>query len=147
MQVIAECVAVLFLGIFTAQDMRSRRLDLRLLVFFLVAGIVIAAGCNGTSVPSWGASLIPGITLLIIAGCSREAVGYGDGLVTLILGLVLGGERAVTVLLLALMLTVLCGGVQAIRHRGGRKMTLPFVPFLLMGDVICLIGSRMNESL
>ena len=140
---VANTFAILLLLFFSLQDIRSRELSLKGLALSLLPGMVIACGRNGMLILSWVADLLPGITLLLIAGFSREAVGYGDGLVILILGLGLGAGRVITILLTALLLTVLWGGVQMVRDHRSRKKAVPFIPFLLIADVIYLIGEKV----
>ena len=49
------------------------------------------------------AGLLPGIFLLILARITREAVGYGDGLVLLFIGLSLGFWECIGVFLLGFL--------------------------------------------
>lgn len=73
-----------------------------------------------------------GLLFFIISKCSKEAVGYGDSWLILILGIFAG---AIDTLQIVFTATVLCGifSLFYCMKNGWRKgHTLPFVPFLAM---------------
>lgn len=76
---------------------------------------------------------VPGMLLIILALLTKEKVGYGDGLVLLFIGLALGFELSMYMLMLALFLNcVMCGALFAL-HKVGKQTPIPFVPFLTIG--------------
>lgn len=77
--------------------------------------------------------LIPGLFLLFIAKVTKEAIGYGDGLILLFIGISLGFWESLGVLFTGLLgvfltsvLVFFCCG----RKKGFR---IPFIPFLFTG--------------
>jgi leader peptidase (prepilin peptidase)/N-methyltransferase len=69
-------------------------------------------------------------------------MGMGDVKLALLLGVVLG--RTVPVALLVGMLTALVPSFALIAKHGkaGRKMTIPFGPFLALGGVVALFAGK-----
>lgn len=57
----------------------------------------------------------------------------GDALLMLVLGIYLGLEAALDVLLLALFLAAVWAGILLFVGKKGRNYAFPFVPFLLIG--------------
>lgn len=89
--------------------------DLLVLIFRLLAG------------------LLPGIFLLILARITREAVGYGDGLILLFIGLSLGFWECIGIFFAGL-LGIFLAAVLALLLFGRKKsLEIPFIPFLLTG--------------
>ena len=77
--------------------------------------------------------LIPGLFLLFIAKVTKEAIGYGDGLILLIIGISLGFWESLGVLftgLLGVFLTSVLFFFCCGRKKGFR---IPFIPFLFTG--------------
>lgn len=66
---------------------------------------------------------------------TREGLGYGDSWMILILGISLG----LWDILLLLSIALICSGILAImlliRGKWSRKVSFPFVPFLMLGYV------------
>jgi leader peptidase (prepilin peptidase) / N-methyltransferase len=87
-------------------------------------------------------------TALLVAALAYPAgMGMGDVKLALLLGFALG--RVVPAALMLAMLTALVPGIfLLVRHgRAGRKMGIPFAPFLAFGGVVALFaGDRLMEA-
>ena len=82
------------------------------------------------------AGLLVGLIFLLMAYVTGEAVGYGDGVMMLVLGFLLGLSRITVILMIALSLICLRGlYLIAGRHMGG-KHELPFLPYMLTAQVL-----------
>ena len=88
---------------------------------------------NGVELRELATSLLPGAGLLLFARLSREAVGTGDGLVLLALGMGYGAEEILVMLFVALCLAAGLSVVLLVSKRAGRKSEIPFLPFLFFG--------------
>ena len=86
------------------------------------------------------AGLAAAIAFLLVALAYPGGMGMGDVKLALLLGVVLG--RTVSVALLVGMLTALIPSFAVIAKHGkaGRKMTIPFGPFLAIGGVVALFA-------
>ena len=76
---------------------------------------------------------VPGVVSLVLSRVSREAIGYGDGLVLCSLAaygtLTVIGET----LCVALLCIGMTGLIAFVLFRKGPKTEIPFVPFLFLG--------------
>ena len=117
-------------------DARTKRIPL--------AMIGAAAGCsllasilllqNGSTTPQeLAASMMPGAALLLVALVTKEAVGYGDGLLLLATGPLFGWQRMLLCIPAALLLTAIVSVVLLAVKKANRKTKIPFVPFLAAG--------------
>lgn len=85
-------------------------------------------------------SVLPGLLFLLIAAVTKN-MGYGDGMVLILLGLMRGQKHCVTALMLGMLVISFFAVVVLILRRAGRNTRLPFLPFLSVGWVIaeCLL--------
>ena len=99
-----------FLGINSWIDIQKKQISLVSVGFFMAVGILYECVVqNKNPDVFWG--LLPGAVLLGVSKLSREALGMGDALLMLVLGIYLGLEAALDVLFLALFLAAVWGGI------------------------------------
>ncbi len=123
-----------FLGINSWTDIRRRQISLLSVGIFLTIGILYQCFyLKQGSMMLLG--LIPGIVLVAVSKATRESLGMGDALLMLVMGIYLGLEEAVNVLLLSLFLAAIWAGILLAVQRKKKDYEFPFVPFLLMGYV------------
>lgn len=82
--------------------------------------------------------LIPGALLLVIAKLSRQAIGYGDGIMLISSGILTGFFGAVFMLLVSMLLASAVSVALMIIKKGKGKTQLPFIPFMLGAYVVML---------
>ena len=128
---------LLVCGIF---DWRKKEIPVVLLIGMSIVTIVFFA-CAGRDM-LWSRVAGGGLGLLLFAlgKWSKEAIGYGDCWIILLLGIYVGLWGVCQVLFVAFAIA----GVTALFclwfRRWNRKMTLPFIPFLVFSylGVVCL---------
>lgn len=127
---IADWMILVLLGMCSVSDARKKTMPAALLIIFSIAVVGFALFDNTVSTRFRVGGLFMGILFLLISKCSKEAIGYGDSWLILLLGIYLGYLRVLGVLFGA---SVLAGVVSVffLWKRGWKKKaTLPFVPFL-----------------
>lgn len=115
-------------------DICYRKVSLWSIALFSLVEIVYQWTCQ-REFSTMLLGLIPGLILLIISKATREALGMGDALLMLVLGLYLGLQEAIDVLMLGLFCAAVWAGVLLIVKRKKRGYEFPFVPFLLLGYI------------
>lgn len=126
---------IVFLMICTAIDMKTRKLP----IWFLSVGTILAVIFRllnwGQDTAVWIGGILIGAAFLLLSRCTKEEFGYGDSWMILILGISLGLWDVL--LLLGIALT--CAGLVALvllkKKSWSRKVSFPFVPFLMLGYV------------
>ena len=133
---------LIFLCICTVFDIRKKEIPL------ILAGVGMAAavgftvwriGNRSVFAAQILLSLLPGLFFLLVSWCTKEKVGYGDGILLLITGLVVGFYLCLTGLCISLFLSALFGVVLLFLHKAKKNSRIPFVPFLTMGMGVCFI--------
>lgn len=133
-------VLLLILAVFSYMDIKAKALPVGavgavLLFSMATAGRRILAGGSLGMVL---AGLLPGVLLTAMAFAMKGKLGYGDGLVLMIIGNLTGIQYCLLILFFALMLSFFfsCGLLVICQKRG--KDCFPFVPFYFCGTVLVL---------
>lgn len=131
-----KVVLILFLGICAVFDIRKKEIP----VILILIGIVFSFGINiwqiydkNITIADAGASLIIGVFVICLSFCTRERIGYGDGLILIVSGLMLGFYQCFLGLCISLVFSSVCALFLLITHKAGKDSGLPFVPFLTVG--------------
>ena len=135
----------LLLGILTYaawKDLKTKSIQYLL----HVVGAMVALLCymiEGISMketlPAVGQALIPGCFLLMTAFFTEQKVGYGDGLMVLVLGALTDLIHSVLSLMFGLCVSCLLSMFFIACKRVGMKDQIPFLPFLLAGYILTLV--------
>ena len=111
----------------------------------VVPATVIILAAQSAIEPSveWIAASAAGGGFFFVAALAYPAgMGMGDVKLALVLGAMLGWPVAVAIAV-ALLSSLVPSIAILIRHgRGGRKMGIPFAPFLALGGVVALFAGR-----
>lgn len=126
---------IIFLLICTVIDIKTRKLP----VWFMVVGTILAVIFRflnwGQDTIVWMGGILIGVAFLLLSKYTKEEFGYGDSWMILILGISLG----LWDVLLLLSIALTCSGLLALVLLKGegwsRKVSFPFVPFLMLGYV------------
>ncbi len=87
-------------------------------------------------------SLMPGMLLLMLSYCTRESIGYGDGLVVLVIGICMGMGICIAAVTAGLIISAICAAALLALRKAGGKSRIPFVPFLSVGLGVVLIAQN-----
>lgn len=79
---------------------------------------------------------IPGGISLLLSYVSKEQIGYGDGVVIVFIGMLLGISKVVGIFWIALLLLVFFSVCLLIAKKAKKKTEVPFLPFLLLGNIL-----------
>ena len=136
---ISECIGLILIIFLAGIDLKYQRLPE---VLLLVCSVLV--GCFRIwhireSAMLWIVGSVIGITFFLISKCTKEAFGYGDSWVILLLGIFLGARKVLALLTIAFFLSLVVGGILLIRSKWSRKKTIPFLPFLAIGYLGVLI--------
>jgi leader peptidase (prepilin peptidase)/N-methyltransferase len=123
-------------------DLEYRVIPNKITIPAAVAAVAIGLALNPSGVPE---QLIAGAAaggfLLVFALLYPRGMGMGDVKLAAVLGLYLGRSVAVAVLVAVLAGTIVGGLIMArLGVAKGRKMAVPFGPFLAAGGVVALLA-------
>lgn len=132
---LCQIAFAVFLVVLAVADVRKKRLPLLLLLsggFFIIA----QSFCDrDISVISLAAGGMTGVLFLFISMITKEAFGYGDSILILIMGTFLGFWDILYLLMGAFLMAAVFSAVMLIKTRFDRKASFPFVPFLTIAYI------------
>lgn len=129
---IADWIILILLVGCAISDWRRKEIPLYLLIVMSVNVLLLSICVGGPSVGSRIGGALIGILLFIVGKFTREAIGYGDSWIILLLGVYLGSVRLLELLLGASLLAALFSLFYLWKKRWKKKASIPFVPFLLV---------------
>lgn len=77
--------------------------------------------------------VLPGILFLLIGLVTKQAVGYGDGILLCALGMYYALEDLLSICLIAMVFSVVVALILLVVFHKNGKYEIPFVPFLFLG--------------
>ncbi len=131
-----------FLSLGTIWDLRKKSIPMIYLYVFGLAGIVYFGFglISGKSIWEFVLAVLPGCIGIILSFLTGEQIGMGDGLVILCTGFFLSCRQIICVVFVAFMLLTVVSIVLLIGGRVNRKTRIPFIPFVLVGWIVCILG-------
>ncbi len=142
-QLVLGLVFVATLAAITLTDLELRLIPNKILLVSAVAGVVLAAGLDPSSLPERAiATAAAGGLLFAIAFAYPRGMGMGDVKLAAVMGLYLGRSVA-PALLIGFAAGSVFGLALIARHgAAARKQAVPFGPFLALGGVIGLLAGE-----
>lgn len=128
-----------FLGICSYTDIRKKVVYVKVIVPFLLVGVLLCISPLGNGIHDALYGMAVGIAILILSFMTNGAVGEGDGLALMITGFYLGFLNNIKLLCMALFLSAIVSVAAVITGKWDRKTELPFMPFLLLSFLIIKI--------
>ena len=120
------------------RDDRSREISLKVCIVFGIIGVLLAIPFWQSRWPDFIIGILTGVLLLVIAGISRESIGYGDGVIILTTGILLGGHRTILLLVYALFFCCLFALTRFLFRMANYKKRIAFVPFMVPSYLLIL---------
>ena len=136
---IRKTIVLLLLAVSSLEDLRRMKIYMPPLYAALAMGILWAIFGDSALFLYRLAGLLSGGLLLLLAFFSQEAIGRGDAVLFLALGIWLGLWESLLLLTASLVLAALAGIFLWIRKKS-MKQAFPFVPFVLIAYVLMLGG-------
>lgn len=130
-----ELVLGIWLGIQAGIDFKYKEIPLW---FSVLGGILGICFCikEERTVIEVVISCLPGIVAIGFSWITKEIMGYGDGIVLVVLGLYLSISEIMSLGMLAFGIAGIVALFMLVVLRKGRNYRIPFIPFLEIAYVI-----------
>ncbi len=141
---IREMMALAMLAVSSYTDIRQRCIYLVPLIVPAAGAVAISVLCRlsgyPTDVPVYdpAAAILTGVVLVIAVKCFKSYMGSGDGYLIAALGIVIGTNRNLLSVMLALILAAVFSVCIILSGKRSIK-SIPFAPFLMAGFILVLI--------
>ncbi len=141
--VLIDVILIIYLTVMSYTDIKTKTISLKISIIiatiFLLIQIIIFK-FHVKSVLLWClCGCVVGTTLLILAFITRENIGYGDGIVVLVIGLAIGLKSTFIVCTIGFLLSAIVACFFLIRKKS-KKTSMPFIPFIYIGYIFQLFA-------
>lgn len=135
---------ILILFILSVWDIKKQKIPIGILVAAGLAAVIFRIIFTVTEIAEFSfigmmIAFIPGSIFLVLSFATREQIGYGDGIVLCMIGILCSFRKVMMILGIGLCLSSVVSMVLLILRKGDRYTTLPFLPFLWIGAVLEMI--------
>ncbi len=122
----------MYLLVIAIGDIKYRKISAAMVLLGgVITGVTVVLEYQGLFVHAVG--MLMGGVFLLVSKWSKEAIGWGDSIVMLLVGIAWGVEGFMVCMMIAFLLCATYGGLQVIRKKADKKTTVPLFPFLLLG--------------
>ena len=130
-----EIMAGVCLLIESIWDIKTRKIPLWISLGFGCSSFFYSLCCQ-RSYSSFFFALLPGIVCLFLGFFTRQAIGYGDGILLCALAMLYPLEELMELIVVAIFFAGIVGFILLIMFRKSGKFEIPFVPFLFLAWII-----------
>lgn len=125
-------------------DIRGKKLPAGMLLLDVLTGGILMAVNREINWQKDGylyvVGILIGVILLLIGRFCGGCIGTADGIMTAVIGGVIGYHDTLLLLMNAILAAAVFSIVLIVIKKAGRGTTIPFIPFLLLGYLIILIS-------
>lgn len=139
---IGKCIVFLFLIVGMVLDFKNKSIPKEYVYVWSLVAIAYAIFylINGKSILGMVIALIPGVVSLFLSFVTKEQIGIGDGIVILLAGFFLNIKDVIGMVFVALIVLTIVTMVFLVTHLVSGKSRIPFIPFLFVGHLVCVLG-------
>lgn len=132
-------IVICILALESISDLRNKCISGWRVLAFGLLGIVLNCILYYQSVWSVVGGVVVGILLLLYAFFTKGAVGIGDGIMFVCLGIYLGLSDNMRLLFFSLIAAALVGGIFILVKKKSIKTQIPFIPCVLAAYILMTV--------
>lgn len=133
-------ITFIFLLVCTVFDVKMQKIPLAAILLYIIYA-AIHHGNNGTlHADIICRDITPGILVLAIGYATKGKIGYGDGLMVMSIGFLVGLQINILILTLSIMLSGIYAFVKIVLFHCKKEEKMAFAPFLLSAWGVFMIG-------
>lgn len=129
---IRDVIVLLLLMVCCVSDIRTRKISTKILIGMSIGLAVFRLMIENEMFLSVCGGIFVGVLFMLISKWTKEAIGYADSWIILLLGGYLGAEKLLLLITIAFFLAGICSLVGLICKKWSRKYSIPFIPFLTL---------------
>ena len=130
-----EVMAGICLCIQSIWDIKTKEIPLWISLGFGSCSFLYSISCQR----EWNSfvwSILPGVLCLCLSVCTREAIGFGDGILLCAFAMLYSIEELMKMIIIAIIFAGIFGLLLMVCFHKSGKYEIPFVPFLFLGWIV-----------
>lgn len=129
-KIMTGIILLIYLAIVSAVDIYKREIPLKSSMVCLLLIILMSLSIDKTKITTILLGLLIGLLLLALSMITKGSIGFGDGIMFLVVGSALGFAGTLTVLAGSLILASVTAVILMVFCHVGKKYRIPFAPFV-----------------
>ena len=130
---IVHICLIIILGVICVFDIKIKKIPVYMLIILAAAGIISNFTIGEFDIEKRIIAMLPGMILLIVSMITKQQIGYGDGLIILIMGLYIDIDDILSIVLSSFLLSSIAAIILMTVFKKKKNFEMAFSPFLLIG--------------
>lgn len=130
---IVHICLIIILGVICVFDIKRKKIPVYMLIILAAAGIISNFTVGEFDIEKRIIAMLPGMILLIVSMITKQQIGYGDGLIILIMGLYIDIDDILSIVLSSFLLSSIAAIILMTVFKKKKNFEMAFSPFLLIG--------------
>ena len=130
---IVHICLIIILGVICVFDIKRKKIPVYMLIILAAAGIISNFTIGEFDIEKRIIAMLPGLILLIVSMITKQQIGYGDGLIILIMGLYIDIDDILSIVLSSFLLSSIAAIILMTVFKKKKNFEMAFSPFLLIG--------------
>lgn len=130
---IVHICLIIILGVICVFDIKRKKIPVYMLIILAAAGIISNFTVGEFDIEKRIIAMLPGMILLIVSMITKQQIGYGDGLIILIMGLYIDIDDILSIVLSSFLLSSIVAIILMTVFKKKKNFEMAFSPFLLIG--------------
>lgn len=124
---------IIILGVICVFDIKRKKIPVYMLIVLAAAGIISNFTVGEFDIEKRIIAMLPGMILLIVSMITKQQIGYGDGMIILIMGLYIDIDDILSIVLSSFLLSSIAAIILMTVFKKKKNFEMAFSPFLLIG--------------
>ena len=130
---IVHICLIIILGVICVFDIKRKKIPVYMLIILAAAGIISNFTVGEFDIEKRIIAMLPGMILLIVSMITIQQIGYGDGMIILIMGLYIDIDDILSIVLSSFLLSSIAAIILMTVFKKKKNFEMAFSPFLLIG--------------
>ena len=130
---IVHICLIIILGVICVFDIKRKKIPVYMLIILAAAGIISNFTVGEFDIEKRIIAMLPGMILLIVSMITKQQIGYGDGMIILIMGLYIDIDDILSIVLSSFLLSSIAAIILMTVFKKKKNFEMAFSLFLLIG--------------
>lgn len=124
---------IIILGVICVFDIKKKKIPVYMLIILAAVGITSNFTMGEFNIEKRIIAMLPGIIMIMVSMVTKQQIGYGDGLLILIMGLYINIDDILSIVLSAFLVSSVFAIILMTVFKKKKNFEMAFSPFLLIG--------------
>lgn len=133
-------ITLVFLVYESVMDIRKKKIDVIAAAVAGIFDIIAGLAVYGHRISNIIFGVGVGFIVIVCAWISRQRIGYGDGIIFIVLGMCMEPAEVLGILWGSMLIAGIYGTIKIMALKKSKSYALPFIPFVTVAYVVVFIA-------